>query len=110
LEGALELGHVCATDLADYLVLQGVPFRDAHHIVGGLVREAETRGVQIGELDDSVLAQAHPSLGRPEAREALDPRAAVERRRLIGGPARECVLSEIAAARSRWAAVLPSGD
>jgi argininosuccinate lyase len=108
LEGALEQGYVCATDLADYLVLQGVPFRDAHHIVGGLVREAEARGVQLSELEEAVLKNAHQTLCRPEARDALDPRAAVERRKLIGGPARERVEAEIAQARQRWARV-PSG-
>ncbi len=102
LEGALGQGHVCATDLADYLVAQGMPFREAHHVVGGLVREAEVRGVQIGELDPALLKEAHESLGSAEARSALDPRAAVERRRLIGGPARERVESEIRQARERW--------
>lgn len=102
-EGALLRGNVCATDLADYLVLQGVPFREAHHIVGALVRQAESRDVQIGDLSDEVLSQAHESLGRPEARQALDPAAAVERRQLIGGPAKARVLAEIEDARTRWA-------
>jgi argininosuccinate lyase len=102
LRRALDAGHVCATDLADYLVLQKVPFREAHHVVGGLVREAETRGVQLGELPADVLGAAHPSLGSPEVRSALDPEAAVERRRLVGGPAKERVLAEIEDARARW--------
>ncbi|HSC89249.1 MAG TPA: argininosuccinate lyase [Polyangiaceae bacterium] len=103
LEGALEAGHVCATDLADYLVLSGgVPFREAHHIVGSLVREAEERGVQLGGLPQDVLVAHHASLGQPAAREALDPRAAVERRKLVGGPAQERVLAAIADARTRW--------
>ncbi len=101
LEAALLEGNVCATDLADYLVLKGVPFRDAHHIVGGLVREAESRGVQLGGLEESVLTAAHASLGLSEARDALDPHKAVERRKLIGGPAKERVLAEIAFARQR---------
>jgi len=105
LEAALEGGHVCATDLADYLVLGGgVPFRDAHHIVGSLVREAEERGVQLGGLPVDVLVSHHASLGQPAAREALDPRVAVERRKLVGGPAKERVLAEIADARARWLA------
>jgi argininosuccinate lyase len=102
LAGALEHGHVCATDLADYLVLQGVPFRDAHHVVGSLVRAAEERGAKLGELSTEVLAQAHPSLTAPEARLALDPAAAVERRNLLGGPARARVVEAIADARARW--------
>ncbi len=100
LEGALAQGNICATDLADFLVLEGVPFREAHHIVGGLVREAEARQVQLDGLDEQLLRQAHPSLGKPEARQALDPRAAVERRKVIGGPAKERVLDEIERARA----------
>ncbi len=102
LRQALEGGHVCATDLADYLVLQKVPFREAHHIVGGLVRAAEERDVQLGELPAEVLLAAHPSLGGNEVAEVLDPEAAVERRKLVGGPAKARVLAEIAAARVRW--------
>ncbi len=102
LRQALEAGHVCATDLADYLVLQKVPFREAHHIVGGLVRAAEERDVQLGELPADVLAAAHPSLASVEVKSALDPEAAVERRKLVGGPAKARVLAEIADARSRW--------
>lgn len=103
MEAALLQGNVCATDLADYLVLQGVPFREAHHIVGALVRQAESQKVQLGDLADEVLLAAHPSLGHPGAREALDPAAAVERRGLIGGPAKKRVLQEIEEARARWA-------
>jgi len=102
MRAALDGGHVCATDLADFLVQQGVPFRDAHHIVGGVVREAEARGVQIGELPKEVLAQAHATLGGDDALSALDPAAAVERRRVLGGPAKERVLEAIADARQRW--------
>ena len=102
LAATLGEGHACATDLADYLVLAGMPFREAHHVVGGLVREAETRGVGLAELPGDVLAAAHPALTKPEAKTALDPAAAVERRRVIGGPARERVIEAIADARVRW--------
>jgi argininosuccinate lyase len=102
LRQALEGGHVCATDLADYLVLQKVPFREAHHIVGGLVRAAEERDVQLGELPKELLEAAHPSLASDEVTSALDPEAAVERRKLVGGPAKARVLAEIADARARW--------
>jgi argininosuccinate lyase len=102
LRRALDQGHLCATDLADFLVLQGLPFREAHHVVGGLVREAETRGVQLGELPPDVLVRAHPSLSGDGLRSALDPAAAVERRSLVGGPARTTVERAIALARQRW--------
>jgi argininosuccinate lyase len=100
---ALSRGHLCATDLADFLVQKGLPFREAHHVVGGLVREAEQRGVQLGELPPDVLRAAHASLVGPELAGALDPAAAVERRSLIGGPGRERVLSAIDEAERDWA-------
>jgi argininosuccinate lyase len=102
LRAALDQGHLCATDLADFLVLQGLPFREAHHVVGALVREAETRDVQLGELPPDVLVAAHPALVGDGLRSALDPAAAVERRSLIGGPARSTVLKAIEHARARW--------
>ena len=102
LRGALDGGHLCATDLADFLATRGVPFREAHHVVGGLVREAETRGVDLGELPEAVFAAAHPALSGPERASALDPSAAVERRSLVGGPAKATVLAAIDDAKSRW--------
>jgi len=102
LRAALDQGHLCATDLADFLVQQGLPFREAHHVVGALVREAETRNVQLGELPTDVLVAAHASLVGDGLRSALDPAAAVERRSLIGGPAKATVQKAIATARTRW--------
>jgi argininosuccinate lyase len=102
LRAALERGHLCATDLADYLVTTGMPFRDAHHVVGALVAAAEARGVQLGELPRDVLVAAHPSLGAPEVASALDPAQAVERRKVLGGPARERVVEAIADAKRRF--------
>jgi argininosuccinate lyase len=102
LERALSRGHLCATDLADFLVQRGLPFRDAHHVVGGLVREAETRGVQLGELPSEFLRGVHPALEGPDLALALDPKAAIERRALVGGPARARVLSAIDDAERDW--------
>jgi argininosuccinate lyase len=103
LRAALDQGHLCATDLADFLVQQGLPFREAHHVVGALVREAEQRNVQLGQLPAAVLEAAHASLVGDGLRSALDPAAAVERRSLVGGPAKATVLKAIAYARARWA-------
>lgn len=103
MQQALARGHLCATDLADFIVTQGVPFREAHHVVGGLVREAEARGVELHALPADVFERAHPALARPERREALDPALAVERRRIVGGPAKETVRAAILDAKSRWA-------
>ena len=102
LQAALARGHLCATDLADYLVGQGVPFREAHGVVGGLVRAAEAAGVDLGELSTEVLREAHASLGSEEARAVFDPEAAVERRAVVGGPARARVMESIFDARQRW--------
>jgi argininosuccinate lyase len=102
LKKALYRGHLCATDLADFLVLQGLPFREAHHVVGGLVREAESRGVELGELPRELLVHAHPSLQGPELASVLDPAASVERRAVLGGPAKPRVLAAIADAKARW--------
>ena len=74
--------------LADFLVQHGLPFREAHHVVGALVREAETRGVQLGELPAAVLRRRAPVAHGSGARAALDPEAAVERRSFVGGPAK----------------------
>jgi argininosuccinate lyase len=104
LEAALRGGHLCATDLADALVCAGVPFREAHHAVGQLVRVAESRGVELQDLEAEVLTAAHPRFASVDTREALDPRRAVERRALVGGPARARVVLAIAEARDRWGA------
>ena len=101
MRAALDRGHLCATDLADLLVQRGVPFRQAHHVIGGLVREAEQRGIELSALPKDVLEAAHPALGTADALAALDPVQAVERR-VAGGPARESVKKAIADARSRW--------
>jgi argininosuccinate lyase len=99
---SLNDGHLCATDVADFLVQKGLPFRDAHHVVGGLVREAEVRDCQLGELPVSVLESAHPALTGAELASVLDPAAAVERRAIIGGPAKVQVTRAIAEARNYW--------
>ncbi|MEI9954281.1 MAG: argininosuccinate lyase [Pseudomonadota bacterium] len=74
MKAALATGHLCATDLADFLVQRGLPFREAHHVVGAIVRQAEERGVQIGELPADVLVAAHPALTGPELTLALESR------------------------------------
>jgi argininosuccinate lyase len=107
MRAALDRGHLCATDLADLLVQRGIPFREAHHVIGGLVREAEQRGVELSQLPQEVLEAAHAALSSADVRAALDPEKAVERR-MAGGPARESVRRAIAHARERWHAVVPA--
>jgi argininosuccinate lyase len=103
LKQSLRGGHLCATDVADLLVTLGVPFRDAHHSVGMLVRRAEELGVQIDELPLLEVQAIHADLTEAQIREAFSAEAAVERRSLLGGPARARVLEAIGRARANWA-------
>jgi len=90
-------GMLVTTDLADYLVERGVPFREAHGTIGALVRRCREAGRRLNDLTDEELAQAHPLLDEG-ARAALDPKASVARRDLEGGPAPRRVAAELA----RW--------
>jgi argininosuccinate lyase len=106
LRAALRRGHLCATDVADLLVTLGMPFRAAHHAVGGLVRRAEQLGVQLDELPRSEIRAVHPALRDEQIDAVFNVEAAVERRQGIGGPARVRVLDAIADARTRWGQAL----
>lgn len=86
-----------ATDLADELVRRGVPFREAHGIVGRLVREAEHRGITLAELSQEDLAHAHPSLASDPP--ALSAAASVEARGTAGGTGRAAVQAQLVEAR-----------
>ncbi len=74
-----------ATDVADELVARGLPFREAHHVTGALVRRCLERGCELGELPPDELAALSPALAagvsRPGRRPALAGRQG-ERRRL----------------------------
>jgi argininosuccinate lyase len=88
-----------ATDVAEALVLLGVPFRTAHETVGGLVREAEVAGTGLRGLPGDRIAAAHPDL---VARwdELLDPLAATARRTGRGGTAVVSVRAQLSRARA----------
>jgi argininosuccinate lyase len=86
-----------ATDLAEHLVDQGTPFREAHAIVGALVRQSVERGVPLDEL---VLND--PRLG-PECVPLLEPGSAVRRRTTPGGGGPEPVSRQLDAARDQLA-------
>src|SRR5437588_9190027 len=62
MRAALTEGHATATDLADYLVRQGVPFRDAHEVVARAVREAERRGPDLARLPLATLMGFSPKI------------------------------------------------
>ena len=101
-------GFTLATDLAEWMVRQGVPFREAHEASGACVRLAEERGVDLVELSDEDLAGVDKRL-KPSVREVLTIDGAVASRATKGGTAgvrvaeqRETVRQRAAAART-WA-------
>jgi argininosuccinate lyase len=100
---ALSGGHLLATELADYLVRKGVPFRRAHGIVGQLVRRAERRGVDVAELELADLQKAAPEFG-PDVRRGLTVDAALRSKRATGGTAP----SRVRAALGAWKRKLAS--
>ncbi len=95
---AAKAAYSNATDLADYLARKGVPFREAHHVVGRLVGEALARGVPLEGLSLEELQAAEPRI-HADVYEALAVEAVVDARRSYGGTARERVLEQIEAAR-----------
>ena len=88
------LGFTNATDLADYLVGKGVPFRDAHHVSGSLVGKCVHEGRALEDLSLQELRAAHPAFDE-DVYEAISLEACVERRSLQGGPAPQAVSASI---------------
>jgi len=114
MRAAAEEGHTTATALADALVDEGVAFRAAHHLVGGLVRGADASGQRLWELDDETIRAAMAESDDPLAQDlARDPHAparfraaatidaAIARCDVIGGTAPSRVSAELDAAASR---------
>jgi argininosuccinate lyase len=83
-------GFALATDLAEYLVARGAPFREAHDAVGSLVRETAAAGRAISELTLEDLRRYSPLFG-PDAIDALSAESSIRARKLVGGPAPETV-------------------
>ncbi|GAA2343545.1 argininosuccinate lyase [Saccharopolyspora halophila] len=79
-------GFTLATDIAEWLVRQGVPFRVAHEASGECVRIAESRGVGLEELTDEELAGVNPAL-TPQVREVLTVAGSIASRDAHGGTA-----------------------
>lgn len=96
-------GFMAATDLADYLVGKGMPFRDAHAVVGRLVLECEKRGKTLQELSVDELKQADP-LFDAGALDAVDIDKIVARRITAGGTGHDAVKVQLVQARERLAA------
>lgn len=105
MRAALVDGFVTATELADHLVRNGVPFREAHHVVGRIVGHCLQAGLRLEDLDLEGYRGFHPAFSE-DVHEWIDPERATERRDLPGGPARRRVLAALDAV----AAELGEGD
>ena len=86
-------GFSLATDVADFLVEQGVPFRDAHEIVGQLVAHCESKGLDLHECSDEELVSLSPHL-TPAARSVMTAEASVARKSGVGGTAPDQVVEQ----------------
>ncbi len=91
--------YATATDLADYLVKRGLPFREAHEIVGRTVRYGIEQGKELGELTAAELERFSPLLG-PDAVEAITVEASLRARHVVGGTAPEAVHAALIRARA----------
>jgi argininosuccinate lyase len=100
MEAAVKKGYATATDLADYLVKKGLPFRDAHETVAHAVKAATSHNCDLSELPLSVLQGFHGSIEK-DVYEVLSLRGSLNARSTLGGTAPAQVLIQIARHRSR---------
>jgi argininosuccinate lyase len=100
MEAAAAKGYATATDLADYLVRRGVPFRDAHEAVAHAVKHAIQQGVPLDELTLATLQGFHPAIGS-DVHGVLTLRGSIAARDVEGGTAPARVKGEIARHRAR---------
>ena len=108
LTAAAPAGFALATDVAEWLVRQGVPFREAHEISGAFVSYCESHGVDLPALSDEQLAGIDARL-TPEVRSVLSVPGALRARSAVGGTSPERVgeqlraLTELVSAQAAWA-------
>ncbi len=95
-------GFLTATDLADYLVKKGIPFRQAHEIVGKAVAECIASGRELTELTISELKSLHPVI-QEDVFQVLDVRGSIESRKCPGGTGSVPVRNQLEEAE-RWLA------
>ncbi len=95
-------GFALATDVAEWLVRQGVPFRDAHEISGASVQVCEQRGIELWDLTDEDFAAISPLL-TPEVREVLTVEGSLASRNSRGGTAPARVAEQLLELRQRLA-------
>jgi argininosuccinate lyase len=91
-------GFALATELADFLASNGVPFREAHHAVGRLVKRCEDLGSSLEDLPREELAAVHPTLaGLP--RDLLSAHGSVRNKRSAGSTSADSVAAQLKKAR-----------
>ncbi len=95
-------GFALATDVAEWLVRQGVPFREAHELSGACVQVCEQRGIELWDLGDDDFAAISPHLG-PGVRSVLSVEGSISSRDGRGGTAQVRVVEQLAELRDRLA-------
>jgi argininosuccinate lyase len=100
MEQAALKGYATATDLADYLVKKGLPFRDAHETVAHAVKAAATHACDLSELPLAVLQGFHPAIEK-DVYECLSLRGSLNARNTLGGTAPAQVRAQLARHRAR---------
>ncbi|MGE5450662.1 MAG: argininosuccinate lyase [Acidobacteriota bacterium] len=102
MERAAKKGYATATDLADYLVKKGLPFRDAHEVVAHAVKDAIAQGVDLSELPLSTL-QTYNATIADDVFDVLSLRGSLNARNTLGGTAPAQVRAQVARHRARLA-------
>ena len=100
MEAAAKKGYATATDLADYLVKKGLPFRDAHEVVAHAVKTAQTQNLDLSELPLSTLQQFDPAI-QADVFECLSLVGSLNARNTLGGTAPIQVRQQIARHHAR---------
>ncbi|MFN2233831.1 MAG: argininosuccinate lyase, partial [Anaerolineales bacterium] len=93
MEAAID-STMMATDLADYLVMLGIPFREAHALVAQTVRIAYQKNKSMKELTLTEYRSIHPDFDEM-VYHVFDPRVSIARRKAIGGTAPEAVIQQV---------------
>ena len=94
MEAATKKGYATATDLADYLVKKGLPFRDAHEVVAHAVKTAQTQNLDLGELPLATLQQFNPAI-QADVFECLSLVGSLNARNTLGGTAPSQIRQQI---------------
>jgi argininosuccinate lyase len=95
MEGATKKGYATATDLADYLVKKGLPFRDAHEVVAHAVKTAQAQNLDLSELPLATLQQFNPAI-QADVYECLSLVGSLNARNTLGGTAPIQIRQQIA--------------